>query len=604
MGGLIKYVTVDPSTDRLAGQVRVGANSSYRGEQGYDVLGAVNVPVSDTFAVRASGSARRDPGYIDDIFSGQDDVNRLDSQTARVVGLWQPDPDLSLKLSALYQHSKRGGSSEVDLPSRVSEVDPAAPPGQCPVPADLQQCSLGNTGWQKQEFQAYSLIVTKNWGSTQLTSLTGYSKKDISNLQDYTPSILGAVIAPNFFGVGGFTINGFDDMTKLSEELRLSMPLTRRIDWMLGLFYTRENRHTPYLFQAVDPYTLAPSSVTAPPDSGLPGGLAYEGDDPQGYKEYAVFTDFTFKLTDRFDVQVGGRASHNRLHYSSASTGLINVALLEPFNRVLPELTSTDDPFTYLLSPRLRISPDLMIYARFASGYRPGGFNITPSIRAQGHPDFTHDTTQSYELGAKGNAFDDRLVFDASIYYIDWKDIQLQLTDPTDVTVKYTLNAGAAISKGAELTLAWHPLQSLTIETWGNYGDATLTEVPSNFSLNAQAGDRLPYSARWTGGVSADQRFAITGNATGFLGATYSYVGDRKGQFLSGGLTQGTFPSYTQIDARGGATWDAWRLDAFVSNVTDVRGVLRNGHDSLMGLDYRATYIRPRTYGLSLTRTF
>jgi len=291
-------------------------------------------------------------------------------------------------------------------------------------------------------------------------------------------------------------------MTKLSQELRLSMPLSSRVDWMLGLFYTREIGHPPYLFQAADPKTLAPSSVVYPPGSGLPGGVVYEGDDPQGYKEYAVFTDFTFKLTDRFDIQIGGRESHNKLNYASTSTGLINAFLSQPLHNVQPELTSSDNPFTYLFSPRFRLSPDLMIYGRLASGYRPGGFNINPAIRAEGHPDFTHDTTQSYELGAKGAALGRLLTFDASLYYIDWKDIQLQLTDPTDVTVKYILNAGKAVSKGVELALTSNPLKGLDISTWVDFNDATLTSVPSNSALSAQPGDRLPYSARWSGGLS------------------------------------------------------------------------------------------------------
>src|SRR6185312_17542344 len=112
--------------------------------------------LGNTFAVRLSGSARRDPGYIDNIFSGQDNLNRLDSQSGRVVGLWKPIDDLSIKVSALYQHSQRGGSSEVDLPTRVNEVAATSALGSCPVPSGLQQCDLGNTGWQKQEFQAYS----------------------------------------------------------------------------------------------------------------------------------------------------------------------------------------------------------------------------------------------------------------------------------------------------------------------------------------------------------------------------------------------------------------------------------------------------------------
>jgi outer membrane receptor protein involved in Fe transport len=407
-------------------------------------------------------------------------------------------------------------------------------------------------------------------------------------------------LAAAFFGVGGFVIGGPERMTKLSQELRFSTPLGSRIDWMLGLFYTRETGHTPYRFQAVDPQTVQPAAVS---QGGLPGGLAYEGDDPQGYKEYAAFTDVTFKLTDQFDVQIGARESHNQLYYSNSSDGVFNGLLGQSFYHSQSQLTSTDNPFTYLLSPRYKLSPDLMVYARLASGYRPGGFNINPTIRAQGHPTFTHDTTQSYELGAKGTAFERLLSFDTSVYYIDWKDIQLQLVDPNDVTVKYTLNAGKAKSEGVELALTLAPVKVLEFSAWADFNEAELTSVPPNSLLTARPGDRLPYSARWTGGLSLDQKFTFTGSLTGFVGASLTYVGDRMGQFVQGSA-QGTFPSYVQADMRGGVAFNQWRVDTFIDNLADRRGVLRNGNDSLMSLPYRVTYIRPRSYGISVTRSF
>ena len=590
MGGLIKYVTVDPSTDRLGGHLRVGGNAVAHGNEGYDVVGNINVPLNDTFAVRASGSARRDPGYIDNVFSHQDNVNSFESQTARLAALWKPMEDFSIKLSAQYQRTQRGGSSEIDLP---------APIGPTPGLKDYQQVDLPDTGWQRQQFQTYSAIIKKKWGEAELTSLTGYSIKQISNLQDYSPALGG--LANALFGVGGFVIGGHDRLTKLSQELRLSLPITSRIDWMVGVFYTHEISRVPYLFRAVDPATLTPSSVAY---GGLAGGTAYQGDDPQSYLEYAGFTDITVKLTDEFDVQLGARESHNKLGYSNYSIGPFNGLLGQTFYHEQPQLTSTENPFTYLLSPRYKFSPDLMVYARLASGYRPGGFNINPVIRASGFPTFRHDTTKSYEIGTKGDLFEKMLTFDASVYYIDWKDIQLELTDPADVTVKYTLNAGRAVSKGAELALTLRPAQGLNLSGWADFNDAKLTELPPNSTLTAKPGDRLPYSARWSAGLSADQQFPLTDKLTGFAGASLSYVGDRKGQFLTGGILQGTFPSYVQADVNGGVMFDTWKIDAFVDNVADRRGVLRNGNDSLMGLPYRVTYIRPRTYGISVSKDF
>src|SRR5690606_10267242 len=93
-------------------------------------------------------------------------------------------------------------------------------------------------------------------------------------------------------------------------------------------------------------------------------------------------------------------------------------------NTIIPTKRSSDTSFTYLVTPRFRISPDLMVYGRIASGYRPGGPNVGCGI--VGIPcEYGADETRNYEVGVKGSALDGKLTFDLSAYYIDWKDIQL-----------------------------------------------------------------------------------------------------------------------------------------------------------------------------------
>src|SRR5262249_48926184 len=66
ISGLIKFVTADPSTAGFTGWLQGGVSSVSHGHgAGYNARGSVNVPLSDTFAVRASGFTRKDPGFID-----------------------------------------------------------------------------------------------------------------------------------------------------------------------------------------------------------------------------------------------------------------------------------------------------------------------------------------------------------------------------------------------------------------------------------------------------------------------------------------------------------------------------------------------------------
>jgi outer membrane receptor protein involved in Fe transport len=91
MGGLLKFVTVDPSTDGVSGRIEGGINSVYNGaELGYGARGSVNVPLGDVLAVRVSAFSRQDPGYVDNVQSGQRGVNKTDVDGGRLSALWRP----------------------------------------------------------------------------------------------------------------------------------------------------------------------------------------------------------------------------------------------------------------------------------------------------------------------------------------------------------------------------------------------------------------------------------------------------------------------------------------------------------------------------------
>src|SRR5882762_9130997 len=116
MGGLLKFVTVDPSTDALSGRVQVGFSDVHNGAQlGYNVRASVNVPINDTLAITASGFTRQDPGYIDNPVYHLDGVNETRVIGGRLAALWQPADVVSVKLSALYQDSRLYGAPQISV---------------------------------------------------------------------------------------------------------------------------------------------------------------------------------------------------------------------------------------------------------------------------------------------------------------------------------------------------------------------------------------------------------------------------------------------------------------------------------------------------------
>jgi iron complex outermembrane recepter protein len=586
MGGLLKFVTLDPSTESVSGRVQAGISSVYNGaELGYNARASVNVPLSDTLAVRVSGFTREDPGYIDNPVLHIDGINETRVSGGRVTALWKPSQDLSLKFSALYQDTKGNGLSDVDEPIN-GYVGP-------PLGA-LQQNYIRGVGGSDKQIQAYSLTLQAKVGIADLTSVTGYNVNSFKDSFDYTYGF-GTAFPQPYFGAGVDGTPVFDSGTtrKASQEIRLSMPITQRIDWLLGGFYTHEN--SPYV-QTIAAENSATGVVVA-------DGIAFNS--PTTYSEYALFTDLTFHISDRIDIQIGGRESQVDQTYSEIDTGRY-VPYFDsgaPSPHVVPEVDAKTHAFTYLVTPRFKISSDLMVYARLASGYRAGGPNEVPNAPREYSP----DKTNNYEIGLKGDFFEHTLAVDTSLYYIDWKDIQLSVLNPNYLS--YTINASRAKSQGIELSVTSRPVAGLAIATWIVWDDAQLTQAfPAGNSSDTYGvpGNRLPYSSRFSGNFSVDEEFPLVSLVKGFVGASVSYTGDREGAFQTlqapGSPQRQLFPAYAKTDLRAGVRYDSWTANFFVSNVADKRGVLNGGVGDFPPFAFQV--IQPRTVGLSVVKSF
>jgi len=581
MGGLLKFVTVDPSTDHFSGRVQAGADSVRNGaDLGYNVRGSVNMPVGDAFAVRASAFVRRDPGYIDNVQTGQLDVNRANVDGGRLSALWKASDRFSLKLSALFQNTRGAGFADVDKPVNGYTGPPLG---------DLQQSYIRGTGGYERKAQAYSAIMTAKLGTAELTSITGYNVNQFSDSYDLTYVLGDSTLGQ--FGAPGTPATEHNRTNKITQEVRLADSIGTRFDWLVGAFYTHERSQ------------YAQDLLAEDPASGNIVGQWAHYSAPATYEEYAAFADLTVHFTNRFDVQVGGREARINETFSGIQTGPYDdVFLGQPSPYIIPEERSRNNAFTYLLTPRFKLSSEVMLYARLASGYRPGG----PNANAPGLPSkYNPDKTQNYEIGAKADFWDHRLTLDSSIYYIDWKDIQMFLLDP--VTFQgYTANGSRAKSQGLELSAELRPVRGLKIGGWVAWDNAELTQaLPANTTAAAGPGDRLPYSSRFSANASVEDDFPLTDRLIGFGGFTASYVGGRLGEFASiyaASPQRQEFPSYTRLDLRAGLRYDGTTLSLYVNNATDERGVLSGGLGT--SPPFAFIYLQPRTIGVTVSQTF
>lgn len=575
MGGLLQFVTVDPSTERMSGRMQVGLSSVENGaSMGYTVRGSANLPVNDELAIRASAFTREDPGYIDNPVLGIDGVNEQRVNGGRLSGLWRPSESFSMKVNALVQDSEGDGSNNVDV---VPEL------------GDLQQNYIRDVGAFDRTVQAYSMTLTGKIRNFDLTSVSGYNVNSYRDSLDYTYALGSSAQA--LFGVSGAPIFNDASHRKFSQEFRLSTPIGSRLEWLLGAFYTHGKTEARQQLLAEDP------------DTGETQGALIDSTAPSTFTEYAAFTNLAINVTDRFDIQVGARQSSIK---GVTKSGSLTGAMYGNLVISSAETQSEHDAFTYLFTPRFKFSEDLMVYARMASGYRPGGgvTDPTPTTRCVvlNLPcSYSPDKTKNYEVGAKGNLLNGALSFDASVYHIDWDGIQILLIDP-DTTFAYNINGGKAKSEGVELTLEARPLDGLTVAAWASYSDAVLTEdFPATSAAYGESGERLPNSSRVSGSLSVDYSFPLAADLTGFVGGIASYMGDSLGLFMQTAERQ-RFDSYTKVDLRAGANIGAWAVNLFVNNVSDERAAIGGGLGTFPPSGF--TFIQPRTVGLSVAKDF
>jgi iron complex outermembrane receptor protein len=592
MGGLLKYVTIDPSTKDVSGRLEAGASDVHNGaEVGYSARGSVNVPLTETLAIRASAFTRLDPGYIDNPVRHIDGINEERTSGARVAALWRPTDTVSLKLSALYQNQKTDGESVVTIPTpdnyyfnTLSADQQSYTTSQQSGLTGLQQNFAPGTGKSERQVQAYSANLNAKLGNVDLTVLSGYNVN--SHDDNYDGSVFFYGYTQPIYGTPYSLGYNVGTTRKYSEEIRLSGSIWEKVDWLLGGFYTHERSD------------FTNNNVVAVDQTGAPIAAYYIGQNTAIYREYAGFADITLHVFDRFDVQIGARESQIKESYTGFYAGPLvgDVVTATPY----PDVSA--NAFTYLFTPQFKITPDAMIYARLASGYRAGGPNRQPVLQSQGTvpSSYNPDKTYNYEVGAKADFLDHTLSLDASLYYIDWKGIQLQETTALGGT--YIGNAAKAKSEGLELTVAVRPVSGLTVAGWIAVGKAELTaDLPLGSGAYGISGDRLPNTSRVSGNVSVDENFALTADVTAFVGGVVSYMGDRKWDFTLSSYRQ-DLPAYTKVDLRAGLKYGQWTMNVYGNNIGDKRGLLAGAENQYF--PYDLTYIQPRTVGLNLVRTF
>jgi iron complex outermembrane recepter protein len=597
LGGLIKIVSRRPTADAFSADFRESFSSAEprSGDPsgtGYAARASLNIPlVTGMVALRLDAFHRIDPGYTRNVgflgtsFAAASQTNKTNVSGGKLALRVQPTSNLDIELWGLIQDMTSPGSATVDFnPATLTD-------------AECRYCYAAARGAAiDTKYRLGSLVVNWTLPAGTLTNSLAYARYSDSNFIDLTGSIgiLNSLLSLPVPANTATISNGIPSTRKTTEELRFVANRLGQFEGIAGLYYTHEDNENDSTLLNELPPTLA----LVPPPFGNINSSNISGT----YSEYAVFADLTYYLRSNLDFTVGGRYTHNSQDASTVGDGLFGAQPLTLFH-------SSESPSTYLATLRYRPTEQLNTYARLATGYRPGGPQVSagPGIPTS----FKHDTTQNYELGVKGRGLNDTVSANLAVYYIKWKDIQLnQFVDG----LQFEGNGGHATSKGVEADIQYLPLRGLTLQLTGAYNRSTTdSPIPSTNTLLppyniADPGDPLPYAPKFTGSAAADYVFPINSALRGGLGFTYAYQGSQHSNWARDQVSPDyILPSYSTLALRAGVEWSKYSVWLRASNVTNSYAYTTEFANNLFpgqGALSQSAIIAPRTITLEFSAKF
>ncbi len=606
LGGVMKYVPNPANTEKFEAKLQGAVESVKDADPGYALTGAINLPMGDQFAVRASGFYRVDEGYIDSIGNNpipalqdpsvnvlegtlvRDDINAVDNYGGRIQALFRPSENFSINLMALTQDIDSEAPNTID-----ADPDTFAPLNSGPVQSRYQE------QFTDIAYRVYSGTIDWDFGAASLQSVTGFGTFE----QDFQ---VDAAIAAGL--TGGVPLSAlltfiFDDPNtpevapllssilpqvtstdKWTQEFRLLSADSDTFEWLIGAYYTEEE-------SLIDQTILAVVPGTQTEVAGFPT-LAIANVTSE-YEEIAVFANATWHVTDQLELSFGARQSDNDQSATQNTDGPLAGGAPVSLSG-----SSSESPFTWSFSPRYALNDNLSTYLRVATGFRPGGPNILPPGAPPGTPaSYDSDSLTSYEAGVKMESANGLFAMDFAAYYLDWDDIQLfAVVNGFGVNA----NGGTAVSRGLEFAASFVPTNELVLSFNGAYTDAYLTQ-DTDPAVGGLDGDPLTFVPEWSFGLSGDYEWAVRGNSTAYFGGTLGYTGERPVAFderdADGSIRE--IGSYTTLNLRAGLRTERWNFELYGKNVTDENGITSVGtaNTPATGRVELGT-IRPQTFGL------
>ncbi len=623
----------------------------------------------------------------------EDNFNPVDYTGGRVSLAWQVTPDWDVLLTQSYQSLKSRGT----FAAQTYTYDYAPLEGNSATLFSPQYNNdkYSNTAWTvKGNVSDFNLIYTGAYLTRHITQQGDYTNYARATYGIFYQCTGGANY---YFDAGNAPFchepNSFwkDKVrnTHQSHEFRISTPDDRRIRAIAGAYYEEfgieDNMDWHYkTIPSCNPALtaaqiraagsvclglVAPNPAATLNESGPRGpSIAFGQDIQRGYKQYAAFGSVDFDILPNLTITAGTRYYNYQNYqrgsvYSSFSASCYQAPVcvtgsnLDALN-LKSKYTGFKSKGTITWKPK----DGTMVYATFSQGFRPGAFNRGPSARVNDpiRPGvkqllvpaaYAPDNLTNYEMGVKTDLFDRKVTFNASAYYMEWKDTQIGFFNPAAGfgNTAFGTNGPTYHIKGASAQIVARPAGGLTVQGSATYNDSKQANAPCFIANNPAAssfgkcitqvlvggvvkpvqspfgdiGGITPFSPHFQGNVRVRYEFDGPASAQWFVAAGVNYTSSMynqpatypSGNVAGNGSVLGPngiivpattvlrykMPGYALTDAQIGFTREDWTVTVFGDNLFNSDASTFTNSSQYIKT---STIVRPRTYGLKISTKF
>jgi outer membrane receptor protein involved in Fe transport len=595
--GAMRIITNQPDTGEFSAGLDLDINSPKSGDIGNTIEGFINLPISDSVALRLVGYSKRDAGFIDNV-RGEHTFSHGYIRDGLVAGGATAEQAAAMAPDFTYNNYTEGDVGNV----AGDNFNEATTVGfRAALRVDLNDSWTATAGIMHQDLEAngvwdhdptvgdlqvfrmmpdslddewtqYSLKVEGEIGGGTLTFNYGDLDRDYEVDADYSMYsdyyVSGGYVQPYYSCYAAYY--GCSDPRELYEdhanyqretmEVRFASDPSKPLRWQLGYYSVDVKNRDDAEWHVLGLADLGMVTAIDAPD------IYWTTDFRRSYEETAIFGEITYDIADNLTVS-GSMRQFDAESYLDGFSGTVwwpcgggpSAAAQEASGNYRPlnnygadcadsnRITASKDE-VYRVTAEWTVNEDLMVYSSWGEGYRPGGLNRfcsvgnTADYGGQGRDDttgaqcdFTPDFLTSYEVGVKATLLDGRMQFNAAAFLQDWDNFQFSRLDTSISPVTLTYNIGQAKSDGFEADFS-----IMLSETWSLTGAGSYIQAELSQDYYASDGLAAPTAANGTQLPRVPEvkwnlstRYGF--NTDWFVQASYIYTGSSYNNLFDGG---------------------------------------------------------------------